>query len=53
MSASKMRAAAAADDYDSFKNGLPSKFERTDGKKLGKVEDKLERKEKKFIYSKS
>jgi hypothetical protein len=34
MSASKMRAAAAADDYDSFKNGLPSKFERTDGKKL-------------------
>ena len=26
MSASKMRAAAAANDYDSFKNGLPSKF---------------------------
>lgn len=26
MSASKMRAAAAADDYDSFKNGLPARF---------------------------
>ena len=26
MSASKMRAAAAANDYDSFKNGLPSRF---------------------------
>ena len=34
MSASKMRAAAAANDYDSFKNGLPKKFEKTTGKKL-------------------
>ena len=34
MSASKMRAAAAANDYDSFKNGLPSRFERTYGQKL-------------------
>ena len=34
MSASKMRAAAAANDYDSFKNGLPAKFEKTTGKKL-------------------
>jgi len=34
MSASKMRAAAAANDYDSFKNGLPSSFEKSNGKKL-------------------
>ena len=34
MSASKMRAAAAANDYDSFKNGLPSAFEKSNGKKL-------------------
>lgn len=34
MSASKMRAAAAANDYESFKKGLPPKFEKTTGKKI-------------------
>lgn len=34
MSASKMRAAAAANDYESFSKGLPPKFEKTNGKKL-------------------
>jgi hypothetical protein len=34
MSASKMRAAAAANDYDSFKNGLPKTFEKRYGKDM-------------------